>query len=47
MRLRNNAGTLLLALFVRRPAGVKDGAELDVAGAAKEIELSNLRRGWA
>ena len=30
------------ALFVR-PAGVEDGAELDVAGAAEEIELSN----WA
>ena len=29
------------------PAEVEDGAELDVARAAKEIELSNLRRGWA
>ena len=35
------------ALFVRRPAGVEDGAKLDVAGAAKEIEMSNLRQGWA
>ena len=29
------------ALFVRRPAGVEDGAKLDVAGATEEIELSN------
>ena len=49
MRLRSNEDTLLLALFVRQPAGVEDRAELelDVARAAKEIELSNLRRGWA
>ena len=31
------------ALFICWPAGVEDGAELDVAGAAEEIELSN----WA
>ena len=29
------------ALFIRRPAGVEDGAKLDVARAAEEIELSN------
>ena len=47
MRLRSNTDTLLLDLFVRRLAGVEDGAELDVARATKEIELSNLRQGWA
>ena len=29
------------ALFIRRPAGVEDGAKLDVARAAEEIELFN------
>ena len=42
MRLRSNADTLLLALFVRQPAGVEDGAELNVAGADKEIEMRSL-----